>query len=191
MTREEFVERVLVRLGENSAILGDGADFPGDTLLPRIAAAIEPAVAQAIMETPVFALTGWKPFARDAVKEISDGRGILPLPAGMIRFLSLKMRGWARPVTEILPRSHWLRRLQGSKWHGLRGTPDRPIAFHAVDGGVMAMELFGCVDGDEVEEGWYMEAPRFDIDGNIEIPPAALHRAVDLTVSQYAVKSVD
>ena len=76
----------------------------------------------------------------------SEGRVILTLPDDFLSLLSLRLSGWERPVREVLRPDHWLYRLQAMRWTGLRGSPQRPLAFFTIeDEGHPALELFSSI----------------------------------------------
>lgn len=184
MKVDELIDDALLLLGESPGFClpsGEGG-MPGGSLRDRLLVEVEASAARAICDTPCELLTGWCRLPDDGFGVDADGRGVLPLPGDFLKLHSLRLSGWERRVTEILEASHWLRRWQGSRWHGLRGTPQRPLAFYALDGsGARCLELFRAGAGDRVEEGWYMATPRIE-DGGIEIPPAAYRKCLDYMV---------
>lgn len=94
---------------------------------------------------------GWKSFPAATLNTLSlmadaEGRVILTLPDDFLSLLSLRLNGWERPVREVLCPDHWLYRLQSMRWTGLRGSPQRPLAFFTVDDeGHPALELFSSI----------------------------------------------
>jgi len=185
MNADSLTDDVLLLLGEDPGQCPwhPGGDTAGCSLRMRIMREIEPCAARAVADTPHMELTGWRRLPADGLKIDADGRAMLPLPDDFLLFFSLRMTSWQRPAGEVLAQDSWLRRLQGNRWHGLRGTPQRPLAFMAVDDeGRRCMELFSCPQGDTLAEGWYMPAPAFDADRRIEIPPAAYSKCLDYIV---------
>lgn len=185
MKIDQLIDDALLLLGENPAFcLSFGEDgLPGGSLRERLMMEAEGCAARAVADTPRELLTGWSRLPTEGLKVESDGKGVLRLPDDFLMLHSLRLSGWERGVTEILAASHWLRRWQGSRWHGLRGNPQRPLAFHALDAdGRHCLELFSAYAGDSLEEGWYMALPRIKEDGGIEIPPAAYRKCLDYMV---------
>ena len=185
MKADRLADLVLLRLGENPELCMHDTGAAGCTLRQLILAFVDECAAQAVAETPTEQLSGWLPLAGATLTVDSSGRGLLSLPEDTLLLHSLRLESWQRPVTEFLPHSHWLRRLQRSRWHGLRGSAQKPLAFHAVDAyGHHALELFSCLPDDTVAEGHYMPKPHTDASGEISIPGAALERCVSLLVER-------
>lgn len=185
MKASEMIDDALLLLGEDPTLcLHDtGAEGGGCTLRRRIIHELVPCAVRAVETTPRMRLTGWRRLTGERLTIDPGGRGVLPLPQDFLRLHSVRMASWSYPVEEVLDAGHWLRRLQGSGWHGLRGSPQRPLVFEGVAAdGERGLELFSCAEGDTVAEGWYMPAPAVDAAGNIELPPAAYRRCLDYIV---------
>ena len=172
MNISRITDDVALLLGVCPSHFPDSSGCP--TLADRIRADVVELAAGAILSTPRDRLSGWRLLSDEGLTISGDGSAILPLPEDFLMLHSIRMSGWEREVTEALPSDHWLAKLQGSAWHGLRGTPSRPLAFSAVspDGG-KALRLYSVSPGATVASGWYMPAPQIDETGEIEIPPAA------------------
>lgn len=104
----------------------------------------------------------------------------LPLPDDFLLFGSIRMKSWQREVTELLEPSHWLMRLQVSRWKGLRGTPARPLAFLGIADGKRVVKLYSSPPGDTLAEAFYIPAPKINAAGEIEIPPAAYRKCIEM-----------
>jgi len=185
MRVDELIDDVLLLIGENPAFcLPSGGDgLPGCSLRDRLLMEVERCAAKGIADTPVELLTGWSRIPSEGLRVDPDGRGVLTLPEDFLMLHSIRLSGWERSVNVIYGAGHWLRRWQGSRWHGLRGNAQRPLAFHSLcSDGSRCIELFSARQGDSVEEGWYMPAPCIKEDGGIEIPPAAYRRCLDYMV---------
>ena len=181
MKTSEAIDTALLLAGEDPKLsLWDEDDGnEGCSIRQRMLLDIEACAAEAILDTPPMQLTGWKQLDGNALTIEDDGRAILPLPDDFLTLFSIKMTGWQKSVTELMPHDHWLRGMQSAYWPGLRGTPERPLAFMGVGtDGKPCIELFSCPAPDSLEEGWYMPAPKIDADGNIDIPPAAYRKCL-------------
>lgn len=159
-------------------------ESPFPSLGERILQEAEARAAEAVLATPRELLTGWRLLPGDGITLEADGSVTLPLPPDYLMLFCVRLSGWQRAVYEVLPAGSWLRRLQGSRWLGLRGVPERPLAFEqpAADGG-KCLKLFSAGAGATdvgVTEGWYMPAPQITAAGEIEIPPAAYHKTLGL-----------
>lgn len=184
MTTDSVIDDVLLLLGEDPELClhSSGSGACGLTLRERIGRELAPCASRAVADTPRMQLTGWRRLGSDGLSVDADGRALLPLPADYLSLFSLRMTSWSHPVAEVLGADSWLRRLQGNRWHGLRGSPQRPLVFATVaDDGSPALELFSCPPEDTLAEGWYMPAP-VPADGVIEIPPAAYRRCLGYIV---------
>lgn len=105
-----------------------------------------------LLVTPPSRLTGWKTLPELDLTADAEGRVILPLPDDFLMLLSLRLSNWERPVREVLQPGNWLYRLQSSRWTGLRGTPQRPLAFFSAgDDGQPVVELFSAEPGAVVQ----------------------------------------
>jgi len=95
---------------------------------------------------------------------------LLPLPDDFLVLHSLRMSDWEREVTEVYPSDHWLTQLQGSRWHGLRGTPSRPLAFETLTKeGKRALRLYSSGKDATLASGWYLPAPKINESDEIDI----------------------
>lgn len=186
MKVENLLDDMLTAMGYNPALCGydTAAECRGVSLRSRLRKEVERRAAEAVLSTPVRELTGWRRWPAAEIIPDDSGRGVLPLPDDFLMLLSLRLSSWERPVRDILHPSMWLYRLQNCRWSGLRGTPQRPLAFFtADDDGRRALELFTVgKDPATVAEGWYMPAPRISGD-EIEIPPAAYHTLIAASVA--------
>lgn len=186
MKTDRLIDDVLRLIGENPDDCIHQTGGSGLSLRERISAEIEECARRAVADTPRMELTGWRLLDDDGLEIDSEGKGVLPLPSDFLMLFCIRMTSWRRPVSEILAHDSWLRQLQDKRWHGLRGTPQRPLVFTgppAADGS-RTIELFSCARPDTVAEGWYMPAPLIK-DGDIEIPPAAYHRCLRYIVETF------
>ena len=88
-------------------------------------------------------LNGFKRMAPATLQADSEGKVVMTLPEDFLTLLSLRLSSWERPVREVLGPDHWLHRLQATRLQGLRGSPERPLAFFTADDeGRPALELF-------------------------------------------------
>lgn len=164
-------------------------EYAVPSLADRVRMSVEDCAARAILKTEPSRLTGWRLLPGDGLRLCDDGSVTLPLPDDYLMLHSLRLAGWEREVTEALPPRHWLRSLQGSRWHGLRGVPQRPLAFEDLDAdGSPCLRLFSH-QGDSEEEprlesGWYMPRPSIDRNGDIDIPTAAYPLALKLMAGE-------
>jgi len=74
-----------------------------------------------------------------------DGSGYFSVPTDMLRFVRLKMNGWERPVTTLIPTHDPLYKLQYDPI--LRGGAARPVAFLTVTKNGRVIEYFSVPSG--------------------------------------------
>ncbi len=167
----EIIRAVALHLGVDPDEIPTSIESPYPSLTERIRANLEECVAQIILSTPKESLTGWRLLPDDGLTISDNGSVLLPLPDDFLMLHSIRMSDWEREVTEIHPSDHWLLRLQGSRWHGLRGTPSRPLAFETLSGdGKRALRLYSSGSGATLASGWYLPVPKINGADEIEIP---------------------
>ncbi len=97
-------------------------------------------------------LKDWKSLSPITLTADAEGRVMFTLPDDFLMLMSLRLDCWERPVREVLSPTNWLYRLQSARWTGLRGTPQRPLAFFTCDEeGRPALELFSASPDSSVE----------------------------------------
>lgn len=182
MRVDELIDRALLAMGENPAMCPEetGGVIPEQTLRAKLRLRVEDKAREAVLTTSPESLEGWRAMPGAGLTVNQDGSAMLPLPSDFLLLHSLRLKSWARPVTRLLSREHWLRRLQGGSWHGLRGCPERPLAFLAVTASGRAAEMFGALPGDTLAEGWYYPRPAIDASGEISLPGVLASRCVEL-----------
>lgn len=123
-----------------------------DLLIQMGADPLMEGAAPEALRRAVMGVRRWKSLPPTTLTADSEGRVILTLPDDFLMLLSLRLDGWERPVREVLTPDNWLYRLQSARWIGLRGTPQRPLAFFtADDDGRLALELFSSEPDSSVE----------------------------------------
>ncbi len=172
------IDEILTALGADPLLEGAAPTAFRQAVMRRA----EKAATRAIMTAPVETLRGWRPLPRATLLADQEGKVTLTLPTDFLLLQSVRLSCWQRPAREMLMPDHWLRRLQGHLWTGLRGTPERPLAFlTAADDDCLALELFSATPGESVTvtEGWYMPMPRFDETGSLRpLPPGDFIREI-------------
>lgn len=163
-----------------------GTDCSAVSLKDRIRLEIESCAAEAVLSTPVEHLDGWSAFPT-ALSVDPSGCGLMDVPHDFLMLGALRVKSWQLPVTRLLSSNHWLYRFRKKGWHGLRGTSSRPLAFLATDNeGRRCIELYECVEGDSLTEGFYMPAPLIGDNGEIFIPKAAYRKCLNLMADRVS-----
>ena len=123
-----------------------------DLLIQMGADPLMEGAAPEALRRAVMGVRRWKTLSPTTLTADSEGRVIFTLPDDFLMLLSMRLDGWEHPVREVLEPTSWLYRLQSSRWTGLRGTPQRPLAFFTADDeGRLALELFSSAPGLPVE----------------------------------------
>ena len=119
-----------------------------------------------IMESPAELLT-------DAIRKMSapakvaaDGSVTLEVPPDFLKLIYLKMSDWKRAVTIITPISSEAFKRQGTRWEGIKGNAERPLAF-LLPGG---LRLYSSHSNATLEEALYVQRPQIESDGTLAIP---------------------
>ena len=155
--------------GENPALLAGCEETETATMADRLTLELEQKTAEAILETPRNQLTGWRLLDDRGLTAQEDGSVTLPLPDDFLRLYCVRLKGWARSVTETSAHDSPEALLQTHPVKGLRASAARPLAVIHPDGDGRCLRLHGAhADPPEIEEGWYMPAPRIDADGFID-----------------------
>lgn len=168
-------------MGETATHMCSVEECDADTLLDFLSLRIEQLAPEAAMTTPKELIDNWKPLEINGIITMDDGSAMLPLPSDFLRLFSLRLEGWARPVTDFSLPASVAAALQSNKCASLRGTSGRPVAVLAATAQGRALRLYGKhSDPPHVAEGWYLPIPRADPDGFIDIPEAAIPRLLDM-----------
>lgn len=176
MKVKEIIDDALVLMGESpeSCMADFGDAVSGVSLRRRLELVLEDCAAKAMEPLSSVCLAPYRMMKTALQKgDAVNGYVTIPLPDDFFRAVSIRLKSWERPVTEILGHNHWLRKMQHCLWRGLRATKQRPLAFYSVGAdGSCLVELYPFTDEDEICEASYVAAPRIN-DGEIKIPPAA------------------
>lgn len=140
------------------------------------------------MEAPVGLLEHGHTF-RGAVSWRGDsGKGYILLPDDFMRLVYFKMSDWDFGVSEAMTDASPLYLRQFSKWKGVSGNTERPVAAVVNRAEGLVLEFFsGADDTATVDQAAYVPYPRVDKDGGIDVSercyPAAVYRAAALALS--------
>lgn len=106
----------------------------------------------------------------------SDGVVSLDCPDDFLRIISLKMSDWRCPVTALsIPSDPDFRRLFSLR-DGIRGNPERPVAFLSfANEGKRTLKMLSSKEGARLEIALYVARPTIDSAGYIKIPDGLYH----------------
>ena len=166
ITIKELATETAKLLGESLLLECQPEESPFPTLEDQVRILSPELLSSLILESPLEML-------RDAGKEIvstpsidADGGVTLECPEDFLRLIYLKMSDWRVAVTKITPLSSSLLSRQGSKWNGIRGNGDKPLAILLPTG----LKLYSSSQGASLERGIYVARPKIKEDDSLEIP---------------------
>lgn len=144
--------RIAIDQNSDNTPLIDLSDIDTLSMDDIVRSKITDAVKSVEKAAPVYLLGTGKPFAESlewmGVKGKSGGR--ILLPDDFMRLISFKMSDWAYPLYEAITPDSPKYRLQGSRYGGLRGNPQKPVcAIVPYPQGLM-LEFYSCSGGDGV-----------------------------------------
>ena len=92
---------------------------------------------------------------------VGRGMAIMPLPDDFLRLLRVRLSDWRRPA-RIIGDNEPMARWQASRFHGIRGNPERPVAVITMQPTGRVAELYASYAGSQVRihEAIYMPVPR-------------------------------
>lgn len=175
----EILRDVRVALDENresEALLSEGAV---DTLelAEIIESKIEEAARAVVDESPVELLGRGKPLEGDVFRGVR-GSGWMRLPDDFERLIYFKMSDWESGVRKAVGTETAEYERQKSRYGGVRGNSQKPVAAVVMKEAGLCLEFFGSESEEaEVESGLYYPEPRIDRHGGIDLPER-LYRAV-------------
>lgn len=168
----DIVRDVRIAIDENKTGEQLIADEDIETLSVEelIRSKVADAVRAVVNEAPFHLLDGGLPFGEDVYWR-GNGCGWTLLPDDFMRLVVFKMSDWERPVHEPVTASDPRYLLQFSRYRGLRGNPQKPVAAVVSRAEGFALEFFSCrSESATVEQAVYYPEPRVDQDGGIDIP---------------------
>lgn len=173
---EKIEGDVLVAIDENHdqrGLLADG-DTDALTLSEIIRSKVEDGVRRVLLSAPLRLLDGLRAI-EGGLHERGDGSGWMLLADDFLRLAVVRLSDWERPVFEAITADDPRYELQFSRYSGIRGNRQKPVAAIVRRAEGLALELYP--GSGMVLQGEYVSVRRFDRDGGIEIPERC-YRAV-------------
>lgn len=153
------------------------ADLPSLTIDKMILAQVEWGARQVIEEAPVWKLHTGIPITGGVAWNDAPGvgMGLLLLPDDFLRLIAIRMSDWQRDAKIITAHDdeyQW----QSSRFPGIRGNPQRPVAAIVSTPMGWAAELYSSMAGPGVTlaKALYQPVPRIQ-QGAILLPPLLYH----------------
>lgn len=168
--------RVILDKNMSGDALAELGDIETLSLDEMIESKVVDAVRMVHTAAPYYRLDGLSELTGDI---IWDGLycGHIILPEGFMRLVSFKMSDWYRAVHEAIDVSDVRYVLQGSKYKGVRGTPEKPVVAAVPYAEGLALEFFSCrSESATISAATYLPLPQW-VDGSIAICKR-LYRAV-------------
>ena len=186
--------RVLLSYSPDSKPLIDVRDEPTLSINRIIATMLPTAAQQVLLTAPLAAIDTLRPLVgKLSWKELSMTSGLqipmnvglqipmnmkhqlamafLPLPDDFLRLACIQLSDWQRPahiITEESPEYD----LQSSRFPGVRGNPQRPVAAIVRYSFGLVVELYSSFGGEDVtiRKALYVPQPHLDADRCIDLP---------------------
>ena len=159
-------------LGEALEIECETEESPFPCIEDRVRILAPGILRDILTEAPLSLIEGFKPLTGSPVIN-SSGMVELPLPDDFLRLVSVRMSDWKTSVTELLTTGSKDWSLQTSRWRGIRGNPERPVAFIDYNtSGKRVLKCFSSGNEATLSTGLYVAMPKFDSGGNMEVPDA-------------------
>lgn len=174
MKLHELAYRTATAMGESLLLECQPEESPFPRIEDRVRILAPGILSRLIVESP------WQALASSAKKltatpVISDGKAVITLPDDYLRIVCLKMSDWGRPVFNALLPGDEKALSQTSKWEGVRGCRNRPVAVETIGSeGRKILELYPGNAEASLEIGLYMPRPEWDENEDMAIPGALL-----------------
>ena len=115
-------------------------------------------------------------------------KGFIILPEDFMRLVSFRMSDWRRTVFEAMTENDPRYALQSSRFGGICGNPEKPVAAIVRRSEGKVLEFYSCRDNTaSVAQATYVPTPRIDRDGGIDVAEecyrAAVYRAGALALA--------
>lgn len=162
----DLKKEIRVAMDENvdnasESIMNDNGTLSLDVL---IESKIEDSARMVVEEAPLSLLGAGVPFSRSVSWFGDKGKsgGFILLPDDFLRLVAFQMSDWERAVHQAIDVLHPLYRLQSSRYGGLRGNPERPVAAIVNKGIGLALEFYSCIGGEGVtiKQATYIPEPK-------------------------------
>lgn len=186
--------RVALDNDRNSGTLASLGDVDTLSIDNIIRSKVTDAVEAVERACPVYKLESGRNFGDAVYWHDGDTSGRVLLPDDFMRLMVFKMSDWERPVYAALGSDDEGYNRQFSRWKGLRGTAQKPVAAIVTRPEGRALEFWSCKSQEAtVERAVYAALPRIDRDGGIEVSPrcyrAAVYYAAGLTAQALGDES--
>lgn len=158
------------------------------TLDEIIYAKLADAVRMVETEAPVSLLESGHDFGDDYVFIGEDGKGFVILPHDFMRLIAFRMSDWQCTVFSPISESDPEYAIQSSRFKGICGNPEKPVAAIVRRSEGMVLEFYSCHDNNAtVTQATYLPMPKIDRDGGIDVAEkcyrAAVYRAASLALA--------
>jgi hypothetical protein len=158
--------RIALDQNMNSTPLLDVGDIDTLSLDDIIESKIEDAARLVMRDAPLHLLDGGKAFG-ESISWFSRegvGGGYIALPSDFLRLVSFQMSDWSYPVNVAITEDHPLYPLQSSRYAGIKGNPQRPVAALSSQPIGLVLEFYSCEAGEGVyvKRATYLPIPKIN-----------------------------
>lgn len=167
----DIVRQVRITIDQNEQDTYLQSDGDEDTLgLDTLIESKVPEAARIVVASaPLRMLDGGFHFGNSIAWQ-KDNSGWLLLPDDFLRLISFRMSDWERPVSLAITATDPAYNLQFSRFKGLRGTPQKPVAAVVLRGEGHVLEFWSCLSNKaKIVQAAYQPIPQIE-NNAIEVP---------------------
>lgn len=176
--------RVLLNYSPECKSLIDVCDEPTFSINCLIATMLPTAAREVLLTAPIAAIDTLRPLSGKLCWKHLPGADMafLPLPDDFLRLASIQLSDWQRPAHIISEESPEYD-LQSSRFPGVRGNPQRPVAAIVRYPFGLVVELYSSFGGEDVtlRKALYVPEPHLDADHCIDLPKSLFHDIMQRT----------
>ena len=168
---DSLASDVAALLGESLQLECQPEESPFPTIKEQVRIRAPAILSELLSECSPEFLYGYGKQINSKAEKDDSGVVTLELPDDFLRIIYLQMSDWARPVTEISSHKSSEALKQSSRWKGIKGTPQRPVAiFGFTSTGKRCLRLYSSNADATLVQAQYMPVPKADADDMINIP---------------------
>lgn len=187
---EEMIRDVRVAMDMNKVDMALFSERDIDTLTldDMVRSKLTEGVRLVELEAPHGYLESGHDFGRNHLYIGEDGKGFILLPRDFLRLVSFRMSDWKRTVYEAIEETDPVYSLQSSRWKGVCGSPEKPVAAVVRRSEGKVLEFYSCGSQvAKVTQASYVPEPKIDRTGGIDLCEgcykAAVYRAAALVLA--------
>lgn len=189
-TVEELKREVRVALDQNksSEPLSALGDIDTLTLDEIIESKLETAARMVELSAPYYLLGKGKVLDGGVswMGRAGEGPGYMALPDDFLRLVTFQMSDWRRAVTEVITEDDPRYAMQYSRYPGIKGNPQKPVAAIVKHPMGLVLEFYSCTAGTgvKIKRATYIPIPKIyggKISISEKLKPAVVYQSAVLT----------